>query len=282
MKADPHVCATCGAHLPGDAPPPELCPICDEPRQYVPLSGQRWLSYRHLSDSHANRVEEVERDLWGVRIEPAFAIGQRALLVRTPEGNLLWDCVPLLDAAGSTRLEELGGVRAIAVSHPHFYAGVASFAETFGAEILLHAADRAHVTHPSPRMSFWDGETHASFGGLTLVRVGGHFAGGTVLHWPAGAAGRGALLTGDIVRVIPDRSHVAFLYSYPNLIPLPAREVERIRAAVATFRFDRIHDGWWDRVIETGAEEVLERSVTRYVRALAGRLDGAQLPWPGA
>jgi hypothetical protein len=30
---------------------------------------------------------------------PAFAIGQRALLVHTPNGNILWDCLSLIDAA---------------------------------------------------------------------------------------------------------------------------------------------------------------------------------------
>lgn len=277
-----HVCATCGAHLPGDSPPPTLCPICDEPRQYVPGDGQRWVSYDDLASSHTNRIEEVEPDLWGVGVEPTFAIGQRALLVRTPDGNLLWDCVPLLAPSAVARLRELGGVRAVAVSHPHFYTGVARFAAAFGAEVLLHDADRMHVTEPGPHLRFWAGETLSPFGGLTLVRAGGHFAGGTVLHWPAGAAGRGALLTGDIIRVIPDRSHVAFLYSYPNLIPLPGREVERIAAAVGSFPYDRIHDGWWGRVIEEGAEAVLARSVARYVKALAGRLDGAQLPWPAS
>ncbi|HZJ09791.1 MAG TPA: hypothetical protein VFD39_08860 [Trueperaceae bacterium] len=277
-----HVCVTCGAHLPGGSPPPALCPICDEPRQYVPLDGQRWLSYADLAASHANRIEEVEVDLWGVGVEPTFAIGQRALLVRTEEGNLLWDCVPLLTPGAIARLEELGGVRAVAVSHPHFYTGAARFAAAFGAEVILHDADCRHVAEPGPHLRFWTGETLSPFGDLTLVRAGGHFAGGTVLHWPAGAGGRGELLTGDIVRVIPDRSHVAFLYSYPNLIPLPGREVERIAAAVARFRYDRIHDGWWGRVIEEGAEAVMERSVARYVRALAGRLDGVQLPWPAS
>lgn len=275
-----HVCATCGAHYPGDVPPPATCRICADERQYVLAEGQRWLSLSSLARDHANRIEEVEPDLYGVGVEPQVAIGQRALLVRTPEGNVLWDCVPVLTEAGRARLEELGGVAAIAVSHPHFYTGIALFAELLDAQVYLHAADREHVTHPSPRIRFWEGERLELLGGVTLVRAGGHFAGGTVLHWPAGAGGGGALLTSDIIRVIPDRRHVAFLYSYPNQIPLPVREVERVGAAVEPFAFTRIHGGWWGNAIESGAKEAVRRSVERYRRAIAGRLDGAELPWP--
>lgn len=276
----PHVCATCGAHYPGDVDPPEVCRICADERQYVPVSGQRWLTYDGLGSDHTNRVEEVEPGLWGVGVEPQVGIGQRALLVRTPEGNVLWDCVPLLTEAGRARLSDLGGVRAIGVSHPHFYTGVALFAEAFGATAYLHAADAEHVTHPSDRTLHWDSETLALFGGVTLVRAGGHFAGGTVLHWAGGAGARGALLTSDIIRVVPDRRHVAFMYSYPNQVPLPVREVERVGAAVEPFAFDRVHGGWWGATIDAGGKDAVRRSVDRYRRAIDGRLDGAQLPWP--
>jgi hypothetical protein len=277
---DPIVCVTCGAHAPGDAPPPGLCPICDEPRQYVRAGGQVWRRHRDLLPEHLPRFEEEAPDLWGLGLEPALAIGQRALLVRTPHGNVLWDCVPLLHDASVARLRELGGVRAIAVSHPHFYTGVAAFAEAFGADAYLHADDAAFVTHPHPRIRHWSGERQAVFGGVTLIRAGGHFPGGTVLHWADGFAGRGALLTADIVMVVPDRRHVAFLYSYPNLIPLPPREVTRIGAALAPWTFDVVVGGWWGRTIERDGHAVVQRSVDRYGRAVAERLDGAPVPWP--
>jgi hypothetical protein len=216
-----------------------------------------------------------------VGLEPALAIGQRALLVRTPEGNVLWDCVPLLHDATAARLHALGGVRAVAVSHPHFYTGAALFAEAFDADVYLHAADRAFVTHPHPRLRFWDGERQPRFGGTLLVRAGGHFPGGTVLHWQGGAEGRGVLLTGDVVMVIPDRRYVAFLYSYPNLIPLTVHDVERIGAALEPLAFEAIVGGWWGRVIDRDGKDVVRRSVARYRKALEARLDGAVLPWPG-
>src|SRR5690606_30518632 len=116
------------------------------------------------------------------------------------------------------------------ISHPHYYTALKELAEAFDAEVYLHAADREHVTNPSSRIEFWEGERYELFGGLTLIRAGGHFAGGTVLHWPQGAAGGGVLLSGDILQVIPDRNFVGIMYSYPNLIPLPITEVARVGA----------------------------------------------------
>ncbi len=280
MTSDPCVCLTCGAHYPASAEPPPTCAICADERQYVPESGQAWTRHAELTVGRTNTLAEAEPDLWEFGLQPEAAIGQRALLVRTGEGNVLWDCLPALTEEGAGRLRSLGGVDVVAVSHPHFYTGAALFAEALGARVLLHEADRQHVTHPSGRIEFWEGERLPLPGGVTLVRAGGHFAGGTVLHWAAGAGGFGVLLTSDIIRVVPDRRHVAFLYSYPNQIPLPAREVERIGAAVEPFAFDRIYGGWTGNVIRSGAKEAVRRSVSRYRRAVEGRLDGADLPWP--
>lgn len=277
---DPHVCTTCGAHYPEAADLPAVCLICADERQYVPETGQSWARHAALAAERSNWLAEAEPDLWEFGLEPTLAIGQRALLVRTGEGNVFWDCVPILTGDGLERLRALGGVDTVAVSHPHFYTGAALFAEGLGAKVLLHAADREHVTYPSKRIEYWEGERLPLPGGVTLIRAGGHFAGGTVLHWAAGAGGRGALLTADIIRVVPDRRFVAFLYSYPNQIPLPAREVERVGAAVEPFEFDRIYGGWRGAVVASGAKEAVRRSVARYRRVVEERLDGANLPWP--
>src|SRR5690554_7169183 len=276
----PYVCVTCAAHYPDGESPPEVCTVCTDERQYVGADGQLWTRHSELQQSHGMRFQEYEPGLWAVGLQPSIAIGQRALLVRTPAGNVLWDCVPVLTGAGRERLMELGGIKAIAVSHPHFYTGMALFARTFGAEVLLHEADRQHVTHPDERIRLWGGETFEVVEGVTLIRAGGHFAGGTVLHWAAGADGAGVLLTADIIGVVPDRRYVSFLYSFPNQIPLPPREVERVGAVVEAFEFDRIYGGWQGNVISTGAKDVVRRSVNRYRRAVEGRLDGAELPWP--
>ena len=103
---------------------------------------------------------------------------------------------------------------------------------------------------------------------MRLLRLGGHFAGGTVLHWPAGCSGRGALLSGDIVQVVADQAWVSFMRSYPNLIPLPAETVTGIAAALEPYAFERIYGAWFDRIVPRDASAVVARSAVRYVRAM--------------
>ena len=104
---------------------------------------------------------------------------------------------------------------------------------------------------------------------LTLINCGGHFEGGTVLHWPAGATGKGALLTGDIIQVVQDRSYVSFMRSYPNLIPLGATAIHRILDAIEPFSFDQIYGGWWKANVLSDAKAAVTRSAERYLRAIA-------------
>jgi glyoxylase-like metal-dependent hydrolase (beta-lactamase superfamily II) len=185
------------------------------------------------------------------------------LLVETDEGNVLWDMIPLVDEAALESVRARGEVRAIAISHPHYYSGMVEWSRALGGvPILLHEADREWIMRPDPAIELWSGDTRDLGGGATLLRLGGHFAGGTVLHHGD------ALLTGDIVMVIPDRRYVSFMWSYPNLIPLPASKVERIAAALEPWRFQRIVGAWWERVVPRDGSEVVRRSAERYVRAL--------------
>lgn len=262
------ICITCGSQFAATPTPPETCPVCEDERQYVRHEGQAWTTLEDLQRTHTNRIERLENGLHGIGTEPSFAIGQRALLVRSEKGNVLWDCVSLLDDETVGRVDELGGVSAIAVSHPHYYSSVAEWAQAFGATVYLHAADRQWLMRPDPSVAFWEGESLKLPGDITLLRCGGHFGGGTVLHWPAGANGNGALLTGDIIQVVSDRRWVSFMYSYPNLIPLPATTVQRILATVEPYAFERIYGAWWDRVVPERAKDAVRRSAERYIRAL--------------
>ena len=256
------VCEACGTQFADADLPPAVCPICADERQ--PLRDQRWTTLDELRRDHRGDVRECEPGLVGIGCEPSFAIGQRALLVRTPQGNVLWDCISLLDDESGARVEELGGLAAIAISHPHYYSSMVEWARAFDAVVHLHAADREWVMRPDERIEFWDGERLELGDGLTLVRCGGHFEGGTVLHWAAG----NALLSGDIVQVVQDRRWVSFMYSYPNLIPLPAAAIERIVAALEPFEFDRIYGAWWGRVVASDGKAVVRRSAERYLRAI--------------
>jgi len=263
------ICKTCGTQFPASSQPPAACPICLDQRQYVGFDGQEWTTLAELQQAHTNEIRPLEPGLTGIGTTPPFAIGQRALLVQTPGGNVLWDCISLLDDATIEAVRALGGLSAIAISHPHFYSSMIEWCQAFDAPVYLHADDRRWVMRPDPAVVFWPGEAYPLWDGLTLIRCGGHFPGSTVLHWPGGAAGKGALLSGDTITVVPDRRHVSFMYSYPNLIPLPAITVERIVAAVEPYPFDRIYGGWWERLIPQDGKAAVRRSAERYIRAIS-------------
>lgn len=265
------ICATCGTQYAETEQPPGACTICQDERQYVKVTGQQWTTLQKLQLTNRNSLKFKEPGLIGIGIEPHFAIGQRALLLRTPQANVLWDCIPLLDEAMIEAIRAMGGISAIAISHPHYYSSMVEWGRAFGGiPIYLHAADKQWVMRPDQVIVFWDGETKPLAEGVTLIRCGGHFEGGTVLHWARGASGRGALLSGDIILVVPDRKHVSFMYSYPNYIPLPASAIDRIVNAVEPYPFDRIYGAFWDMVIETDGKAVVKRSAERYLKAIGG------------
>ena len=267
------ICDTCGVQYPDTAAPPSSCPICLDERQYVGWDGQRWTTPAELAAGRSVVLREEEAGLVGVGVEPAFAIGQRALLVRTLSGNVLWDCVSLLDDAARQEIARLGGIEAICISHPHFYGANVEFAEAFDARVLLPAADRAWIQRPSSRIELFEDRAEP-VPGVTVVRIGGHFDGAAVLHWPGGSDGRGILLTGDTVTVVPDREWVSFMWSYPNLIPLDGATVLDIASRVEGLGFDRIYGGWWGRVVLSDGPAAVRRSADRYVARLRGERPG--------
>jgi hypothetical protein len=267
----PHfICTACGMQYAESAQPPAQCAVCEEERQYVPPRGQTWTTLAALSQSHMNSFREYDTGIIGIGSTPQFAIGQRALLLRTAGGNILWDCIATLDAATITAIKSLGGLKAIAISHPHFYTTMAEWAQVFDCPIHLNAADKAWIKRTDPAIRLWQGDTYKLWDGVTLIRCGGHFEGGTVLHWAQDASGRGVVCSGDILTVATDRKWLSFMRSYPNFIPLSAREVEHIGAAMAPFSFDVLYGHYFDRVIARDAKAVLEKSVARYLANING------------
>ena len=262
------ICAACGTQFAAGERPPAQCAICQDPRQFVPPSGQRWTTLEQLRVGHRNAWQKCETGLLGLGTVPEFAIGQRALLLRTAQGNFLWDCISLLDGATIELIRSLGGLRGIAISHPHYYTTVVEWSRAFdNAPIHLHEADREWVMRPDSAIQFWAGEQKELAPEVRLIRCGGHFPGGTILHWNHGAEGRGALLTGDILQVTSD-GMVSFMFSYPNLTPLSAATVRMVAQKVASLSFDRIYGAFWERVIPAHGSEIVRRSVARYLAAI--------------
>ena len=268
------ICVTCGVQY--AAGHDGGCPVCDDERQYVGWDGQAWTTLDDLrAGDRRNRFEDEGPGVCGIGTEPAFAIGQRALLVETPGGNVLWDCVSFLDDATVAEVERRGGLCCIAISHPHYYATMLEWSEAFGGvPVYIHAADKEWLGRTDGNVVLWDGDCVLIGDGVTLVNPGVHFAGGAVLHWAGGEDGRGALCSGDIFQVVMDRRWVGFMYSYPNLIPERPEVVERAVRVMEPYAFDTIYGAWWGRVVRGGAKEALARSARRYLE-FVGRPAGS-------
>jgi len=265
------VCVTCGMQYAASEKEPEGCPVCLDERQYVGHGGQKWTTLEEYAKTHKNVLAEEEPGLHTIHPQPKAGIGQRAFLVRTKEGNVLFDCVPPLDAATVEAVEKLGGLAAIAVSHPHYYTTMVEWSHAFGkVPVHIHKLDEKWVMRPDEAVKFWDGDTKPLPGGLTLVKTGGHFDGFQVLHWPAGGGGKGVLLSGDQPYVCQDRKWVSFMWSYPNLIPLGPPSIRQIVKSLKPFAFDRLYGAFPDQVVKSDAKAAVERSAGRYLKRSGG------------
>jgi hypothetical protein len=270
------ICTMCGTqHTPSESPPAG-CRICQEERQYVHPQGQGWTTLEQMRGSerpwlasHRNTFAKYEPDLWGIATAPGMGIGQRAILLRTPRGNVLWDCVTFIDDATVEVIKALGGIQAIAISHPHYYTTMVEWSHAFGrVPILLHSGDREWIMRPDPVIELWDGDTRKVLPDVTLIRVGGHYTGATVLHWANDVSGKGTLLSGDSLQVVGPDKTVSFMWSFPNLIPLDASTIQRIADILEPWPFDSIYGAWPEALIRTGAKRILANSVHRYIEAV--------------
>jgi glyoxylase-like metal-dependent hydrolase (beta-lactamase superfamily II) len=267
------ICRACAVEHPDTAHPPAVCRICSEERQYVPVSGQAWTTLDDLAAAGTTlEIVDVEPDLFGISAHPQVGIGQRALLLRTDAGNLLWDPTGFVDAAGADRVRRLGPVAAIVASHPHMYGVQVEWSRALGGvPVLVAAADRDWVQRPDNAIEYIDGEREV-IPGVILRTVGGHFPGSLLTYWPAGAEGRGVVLAGDTIFPSPDGRWASFMRSYPNNIPLSAAVVDRVAIATIAHPFDRLY-GNFGGVIPRDARAVVRRSADRHVAWVRGDFD---------
>lgn len=265
------LCATCGVENDLDE---DTCAICADERQYVPAGGQRWTTLGERAAGGCRiEITEVEQDCFALHAEPRADIGQSAMLVRTPHGNLLWEVPGYLDEVAVRAVGDLGGVAAVMASHPHMYGCQLEWARAFGAPVHVAAADREWVRRwgEDGEISTWS-EPFDVLPGIRALQPGGHFPGSSVAVWAAGAQGRGVLLSGDTCKAVPDAGWVSFMRSFPNLIPLSAAVVTRVADTLAGLTFDRLYDNFGLRV-PADARDVVRRSAQRYAAWVRGDHD---------
>ncbi|CAK0774518.1 hypothetical protein CVIRNUC_004176 [Coccomyxa viridis] len=268
------VCLKCGAQYCADATP-SICMMCADERGSLGRNGQEWAKKSDVFKTHKNSVHEEEPGLLSIGTEPLFGIGQRALLIQTGVGNILWDCINILQPETAKDIHSRGGIQAIAISHPHFFGGIATWAEEFDSPVYIHEKDKQFVTEPNSHIQPWSGDEKELFGGARLLRLGGHFPGSAVLHWSGGADGKGILCTGDTIQGLKDRRWVAFMLNFPLYMPLPADQVARIGRTVKAWQldFERLHCGWTGQSVDRNAKQVVIKSAEHYVGLLDGSVE---------
>jgi glyoxylase-like metal-dependent hydrolase (beta-lactamase superfamily II) len=262
------MCVACSTQFPPGTGIPDACPICSDDRQYIPDAGQRWTTLGDEQGRHHNSFEEVEPGVTRITTTPKLGIGQHAWLIETAGGRILWDLVGYVDETTIAEVERRGGIDAFAISHCHYYSTMVEWSHALGdVPILIHEADREWVMRPDERVNFWSGDTLDVLDGVTLIRTGGHFPGGQVLHVDGSVHphAAGLLFVGDIIQVVQDRHMVTFMYSYPNAIPLDPGSVRRMADMVKPHAFDRVYGAFPGGVVPDRGSEVVQASADRYI-----------------
>ncbi|KAJ9151815.1 Metallo-beta-lactamase family protein [Pleurostoma richardsiae] len=271
--ADWLVCSTCGTQFPTtERSALTTCFICDDPRQFTPPSGQSFTTLGALrAAGHRNEFTTYAADprVTFVASVPKVGIGQRACLLRTPAGNVLWDCVTLLDADTVRRVHEMGGLAAVVISHPHYYSTHVEWAKAFGCPVYLSAADREWTTRDEPAQQVFltEVETEIAVGGVgtgvKAVRLGGHFPGSmvllfeghlfvadTLLTTPAGLGSWATDALGTPRGRPAGMNSFAFMWSIPNFIPLSPEEIARMWGILKKYDFKSTHGAFLGQDIE--------------------------------
>ncbi|KAK9467371.1 beta-lactamase-like protein [Lipomyces arxii] len=280
FSLDLPICATCGNQF-GNSPPPTTCPVCDDPRQYVPASGQSWTSLRKLQDNsekkYHNEIVQVpnEPDMYSIYTVPQISIGQRAMLVKTKEGkNILWDCITFIDDDTVQRVKDLGGIDAIVISHPHFYSCNVEWGKAFNCPVFLADADKDWAMRKDLGIQHFFTEKRLKLAeDVQAVVVGGHFPGSLVFAWK-----NEHLLVADSIQIVlsglgererlPGTVMFTFMYSYPNMIPLDPDSILGIWDAVKDLQFNQVHSGWPGRVVKPDGKLKILESAKLIVQAM--------------
>ncbi|WP_300596981.1 MBL fold metallo-hydrolase [Niabella sp.] len=253
------ICTTCGTGYAPATQPPATCAVCEDERQYVNPLGQSWTTLKQLNRTHKNIIDKVGEGLYALYTASDFAIGQRAHLLKTPDGNILWDCIANLDATTMELIHALGGIQKMALSHPHYYTTMAEWSQAFRAPVYIHQRDAGWIPRRDFDLQLWDGLKTELLPGVTLINSAGHFDGGAVLHYDR------LLLVGDIIQVAPNLKTASFMYSYPNNIPLDKKSILHIRDSLEGVTFDAMY-GAFGRYITQQARKAFDDSIARYLK----------------
>ncbi|EMC95058.1 hypothetical protein BAUCODRAFT_524622 [Baudoinia panamericana UAMH 10762] len=247
------ICTACGTQF--DLPtnePPKGCRICDDPRQFIPPGGQTWTTLAQMQGKYRNSYKQLgdnnnEDRMFSIWTEPKFGIGQRCILLQTDHGNVLWDCITYLDDETVNFIREKGGLKAIVISHPHYYTTHLDWAAEFDCPVYIAKDDDEwlHRADKETRRRFIAGDSEEVLGGVYAVKTGGHFPGSLVLNWSKKLLIADSFVTTPSalyhIDRLPGTTSYAFMWAVPNMIPLPPAVLHEMWQRVQPFDFESTH-----------------------------------------
>ncbi|KAL9061582.1 MAG: hypothetical protein Q9162_000114 [Coniocarpon cinnabarinum] len=162
------------------------------------------------------------------------------------------------------------GLKAIAISHPHFYTTHTLYSHHFpNTPIHLAANDTEWLMHPplsSSSHTYLEGAVGATkelVPSVTLIKAGGHFAGSLLLHWD------GHLFLADTIMTVPSAftphprprgvNSYVFQWSIPNAIPLSPPIIMGIWDAVKNFDWHTTHGAFQGMDVHGHGDTVEEK-----------------------
>ena len=170
----------------------------------------------------------------------ASSFGADSYLLEHPDGNWMIDA-PRWTGSLVRAIAERGGLRYIFLTHRDDVADAARYAAHFGAQRIIHAADRRAM--PDAEILI-EGDEPQAFGDVRIIPTPGHSRGSCVLHYDT------YLFSGDHVawnrHTGKLRAHRTYSWDYAEQL----RSVERLCA----YDFTWILPGHGDRVrLDAGA-----------------------------
>ncbi|KAI1137281.1 beta-lactamase-like protein [Hypoxylon sp. FL0543] len=273
-------CVACGTQFPtADRQEVKTCFICDDPRQFTPPTGQAFTTLDELRSNAKNTWTPFDGDDKFISIftEPKVGIGQRAILIKTPKGNVLWDCITLIDDETIVKIKNLGGLKAIVISHPHYYSTHVEWARAFNCPVYLAAEDKQWTTQSSSHQVFvnkteLDLQIDGASSGIQVLKLGGHFPGSfvalydghlfiadTLVPTPAGLGNWDTDAIGAARTRPPGMNSFSFMWSIPNMIPLAPDELQRMWSILKKYDFSSTHGAFMKSDIVKNVPEMKRR-----------------------
>lgn len=198
------------------------------------------------------------------------------MLIRTPAGNVLWDLIPFLDEETVQKVNDMGGLEAIVISHPHYYSTWADWSRTFSCPVYVGQPDEKwleRIDTPGSKICFLS-KTYTPLiegSGITVILAGGHFPGSLLLHWNSNLFIADTIFTSpSAMDPVPGKAGVisfTFFWSIPNRIPLHSNEILMIWRKVKVIDFENAFGAFKGMDVRT-----MDNELQRETGGVKGRL----------